>query len=336
MALRELTILAPEGQNKKIKDIVKNFDVVEMWESGKPKGQPKEINIIIVTDYLQDLTDALQKALYKEKGWRLIVSPVETTIPRQEDKKEESDQNENAQKIYGGLTREALYEQILKGTTINSDFILLVFLSVAVTIIGLVTDNLAVIIGAMVIAPLLGPNLALSFGISLGDQKMIAQALKTNVVGVGITIILSVLFGSFLSNGYLSDSHEYIQRTSVGYDGIILALASGSAAVLSLTAGISSTMVGVMVAVALMPPAVAFGLALGGGIFSDAYGAFLLLAINVICVNIAAIGVFAHKGIKPRSWYMQSKSKQSKKMSLMILVALLTFLVSLIYLWQEF
>ncbi len=336
MTLRELTILAPDGQDKKIKAIIKNFDVVEIWESIKPKGQPKEINVVVATDQLQNLTDALQEAFHKQKGWRLIVSPVETTIPRQEDKKEESEPNENAQKVYGGLTREALYEQILKGATINSDFILLVFLSVIVTIIGLITDNLAVIIGAMVIAPLLGPNLALSFGISLGDQNMIAWALKANVVGVGITIVLSVLFGFFVPNEYLSASHEYTLRASVGYDGIILALASGAAAVLSLTTGISSTMVGVMVAVALMPPAVTFGLALGGGLFPDAYGVFLLLAINVICVNIAAIGVFTHKGIKPRSWYMQNKSKQSKKMSLLILVFLLTFLILLVYVWQAF
>jgi uncharacterized membrane protein len=137
----------------------------------------------------------------------------------------------------------------------------------------------------------------------------------------------------FIPYEIFAESHEYIQRTTVGYDGVILAFASGAAAVLSLTAGISSAMVGVMVAVALMPPAVALGLALGAGAFPEAYGAGLLLAINIICVNIAAKSVFTFKGIRPRTWYQRKKSKQSLKISLGFWSILLLVLMMLIYLW---
>ena len=94
-------------------------------------------------------------------------------------------------------------------------------------------------------------------------------------------------------------SPELAGRTNVGLDSVALALASGAAAALSLTTGLSSVMVGVMVAVALLPPAVTLGLMLGHGEGSLAAGAGLLLAINVVCINLASKVVFFIKGIRP-------------------------------------
>jgi uncharacterized membrane protein len=308
MALRTLTILVPDGDEETLKTLAKEPDIVEIW-SGKARGKRQEVNILASSENIQTLVDKLQSHFGKNEGWRIIITPVETTIPRYEDKKEETDdnrENPQAKKTYGNLTREALYDQILAGTKTNSDFILLVLLSTIVTTIGLITNNLAVIIGAMVIAPLLGPNLA-----------------------------LSIVAGMAIPYEVYAQSHEYLMRTNVGYDGIILAFASGAAAVLSLTAGISSAMVGVMVAVALMPPAVALGLALGSGALPQAYGAGLLLAINIICVNIAAKSVFTFKGIRPRTWYKRQKTKQSLTLSLAFWGVLLVVLIVLIYLWQN-
>ncbi len=333
MVLRTLTILAPDKNGKVLKALAEEPDVIEFWSKAKVRGAIQEINILASSENLQSLVDKLQRQFSKEKDWRIIISPVETTIPRYEGKNEEQDKSD-AKKTYGSLTREALYDQILKGTKTNLDFIILVLLSTIVTSIGLITNNLAVIIGAMVIAPLLGPNLALSFGVTLGDKDMVSESLKANAIGFGLTMALSILIGFFTPYEIFAKSQEYLIRTTVGYDGIILAFASGAAAVLSLTAGISSAMVGVMVAVALMPPAVALGLALGSGVFSEAYGAGLLLAINIICVNLSAKVVFTLKGIRPRTWYQRRKSKQSLKISLAFWGSLLLILMGLVYLWQ--
>jgi uncharacterized hydrophobic protein (TIGR00341 family) len=332
MALRIITILTEDvdGVLEKFSD---EKDIVELWAGTKRKGHMNELNMLVAAENLQELLDKIQRYFGKKKHWRMVVSPVETTIPRYE---EPGDDDPKAKKSYGGMTREALYDQILKGTNINPDFIMLVVLSTIVTAIGLVTSNVAVIIGAMVIAPLLGPNLALSFGVTLGDKPMITEAFKANLVGVGLTMLLSITIGLFVPYDVITESQEYVSRTSVGYVGIALALASGAAAVLSLTAGISTTMVGVMVAVALMPPAVALGMAIGCGAFAEAFGATLLLSINVICVNIAAKIVFAIKGIRPRTWYKRKKSEQSLRMSLLIWGALLIILTGLIYIWQQY
>lgn len=334
MPTRRLTLLIEDKDDKILSSIKENENIIQYWMSPKLKGQPREVNILAASDEMQDLVDKLQRKCAQEESWRMIISPVETTIPRPEEKEEEKEETPKAKKTYGTMTREALYDQIMKGAETNIDFMILVALSTIVAAIGLITSNIAVIIGAMVIAPLLGPNLALSLGVTLGDRALILKALQANAVGVGLTLIISIIFALFVPYDNFSDSQEYLSRTTAGYGGIALAMASGAAAALSLTAGISSAMVGVMVAVALMPPAVVLGLSLGAGALEHAYGAMLLLAINVISINISTKIVFMLKGIKPRTWYQRKKSEQSLKISAILWGVLLLILMILIYLWQ--
>src|SRR5690606_28233796 len=108
--------------------------------------------------------------------------------------------------------------------------------------------NVAAVIGALVIAPLLGPNLAFSFGVALGDGKLMLRALATCLAGLGTAALLGGIVG--ISGAFDLDAPELLKRTRVGLDGIVLALASGAAAALSITSGLSSALVGVMVAVA--------------------------------------------------------------------------------------
>jgi uncharacterized hydrophobic protein (TIGR00341 family) len=227
-------------------------------------------------------------------------------------------------------TREELYSQIVKGARLDSSFLLLVVLSTVVAAIGLAEDNVAVVVGAMVIAPLLGPNIALAFATSLGDRWLAWEALKTNMAGLSLALTLS--FGIGLVWPVNLDSQEVMARTTVGLDGVALALASGAAAVLSLTTGLSTTLVGVMVAVALLPPTATLGLLLGSGRMGLAGGAALLLAVNLVCVLLAAKLVFLIKGVKPRTWLEQTRAKQSVPVYLGLWAALLLILVMVILL----
>jgi len=138
----------------------------------------------------------------------------------------------------------------------------MVVLSSLVAAIGILRDNVAIIIGAMVIAPLLGPNVALSLATTLGDEKLGRTALKTLVVGILVVMAVSVSVGVFVPFD-ITTLHEVITRTEVGLGDIALALSSGMAGTLSFTTGLSTTLIGVMVAVALLPPLVTSGLLCG-------------------------------------------------------------------------
>ena len=165
----------------------------------------------------------------------------------------------------------------------------------------------------MVIAPLLGPNLALALSTALGDLDLMAGALKTMAVGFLIALALSFSLGLVWNSYWPGELNgpELMSRTNVGFDSIALALASGAAAVLSLATGLSSVLVGVMVAVALLPPGATIGIMLGAGHYDLALGAGLLLAVNIVCVNLSAKLVFLFKGVQPRTWYEKKKAKRA-------------------------
>ena len=194
--------------------------------------------------------------------------------------------------------------------------------------IGLVKNNVAVVIGAMVIAPLLGPNIALALGAALGDMLLMWKAFKTIIVGIGLALVLSIGLGAY--HPLNLDSPELMARTKVGLDSMALALASGAAAVVSLTTGLSSVLVGV----ALLPPTATLGIMLGAGNNQLAVGAALLLAVNIVCVNLSAKVVFLVRGIKPRSWLEKQKAKQSITAYLAIWIFSLAVLLAIILLRQ--
>jgi uncharacterized membrane protein len=130
-------------------------------------------------------------------------------------------------------------------------------------------------------------------------------------------------------------SSEILARTDVGLDGAALALASGAAAVLSLTTGLSSTLVGVMVAVALLPPTATMGMLIGAGHWQLAMGALLLLAVNVVCVIVSAKIVFAAKGVQPRTWYERNRTHQSRILRGTIWALLLFALLLIVVIRQQ-
>jgi uncharacterized hydrophobic protein (TIGR00341 family) len=156
------------------------------------------------------------------------------------------------------------------------------------------------------------------------------QSLKTNLSGLALALVISLVIGLIWPVN-LGD-RELMTRTDVGMDSIALALASGAAAVLSLATGLSSALVGVMVAVALLPPTATLGMMLGSGQTTHAIGAALLLAVNIVCVILAAKIVFVAKGVKPRTWLEKRKARQSQTLSIVLWVALLAMLVGAIYL----
>jgi uncharacterized hydrophobic protein (TIGR00341 family) len=202
----------------------------------------------------------------------------------------------------------------------------MVILSTVVAAIGLLEDNVAVVIGAMVIAPLLGPNLSLAFATSLGDTRLIWKSLKTNFTGLTIALVLSICIGLLWPLNF--ESRELMMRTAVDIDGVVLALASGAAAVLSLTASWINSLVGVMVAVALLPPTATLGLMIGAGRYTEAAGAALLLAVNVVCVNLSAKLSFLAKGIKPRTWLEKEKARQSMTAYIVFWFIILAILIA--------
>ena len=287
-------------------------------ESGK-----RLLKVFFGKDDIQDFVDKLQSICEGEEGWRILILPVEATAPPLEEK---SDTDRERQKRVA--LREEIYEDVVDGAALGADFFILTLASTIVAAIGLNADNVAAVIGAMVIAPLLGPILAFSFGSALGDIALIIRAARNAVAGLAVGVAAAMLISFLMPIN--ADSYELMSRTVVGLDSIALALAAGVAAALSIATGVSSALVGVMVAVALLPPAAAIGLFLGAGEFSFAGRAALLLTVNVVCIMLAAQGVYAFKGIRPRTWLERKSAKNAVRINIGVLAAMLLVAAAII------
>ncbi|MBA3004164.1 MAG: TIGR00341 family protein [Desulfurivibrio sp.] len=312
-------VIAHPENLEKLPAIVADLKIEKFW----PAGGTAELavyHLLVEQEKIQGLLDALQGILGPD-GNIVLITP-EAVLPHHAPSEEE------LKKSSRETTREELYEEVEKGARLGSNFLLLVALSTVVASIGLIKDNVAVVIGAMVIAPLLGPNIALALSTALGDTKLLWTAAKSNIAGLGLAIGIGICEGFFWPVSFAS--HELLARTDVGLDSIVLALASGAAAALSLTTGLSSVLVGVMVAVALLPPAAALGLMLGSGQMDLAIGAGLLLSVNIACVNLSAKLVFIFKGIKPRTWLSGEKARESSTVYLLIWIISLGVLTAII------
>jgi uncharacterized membrane protein len=121
-------------------------------------------------------------------------------------------------------------------------------------------------------------------------------------------------------------------RTRAGVPDVAVALAAGSAGALTFTTGIPSALVGVMVAVALLPPLVNAGLLLGSGYFPGALGAFMLVLTNVVCLNLAGVVTFQLQRIRPRSWWEEEKAARATRIAFILWAVLLAGLVAIILL----
>lgn len=327
--MRIIEVVTDQGHADTLRGIAAQQEVVDIWVGHKDDDGRCSTRLLVQPEKQQAVMDAIQSLLFAADDTRILILPVEATLPRIEEVELDQEKLRSITR-----SREELYQKIELGAKLDSNFMYMVIMSTIVASIGLLEDNVAVVIGAMVIAPLLGPNMALAFATTLGEGKLLWSALKSNVAGLFTALSLSFMIGFIWPLNF--DSHELMMRTDVGMDGIVLALVSGAAAVLSLTTVLSNSLVGVMVAVAILPPAATVGLMLGAGNYQYALGAALLLAINIVCVNLASNIAFLFKGIKPRTWFEKKKAKQSLIVVVLFWFIVLAVLIVAVKLRQEF
>ncbi len=268
----------------------------------------------------QGILDALSAVVSSDAKARIVLLPVDATEPEPA----LSEAEDFRQRI--STPRQVLYSTIASGGKPTLSYYAYVVLATLVAAVGLLTDSVAVVIGAMVIAPLLGPLLALAFGSTLGDAALIRRSLMSASSGIGLALALS--FGAGVLFPLDVETQEITSRLGVGLDGLLVAIASGAAGALAASRGTPGALVGVMVAVAILPPTTVVGLMLGQGRIMDAWGALQLLGLNIAGLQLAAQAVFVANGIRPGRWWEKRGARQSRVVSTLVSgTVVLVFLV---------
>ncbi|HSB34480.1 MAG TPA: TIGR00341 family protein [Nitrospirota bacterium] len=335
MALRMIEVYLKGGDPNRVRAALREQKLLGVWPE-KLEENGTRTRVLLEAENSEAALDILEKRFSAEEGFRIVLMPVEATLPRPEEP-EEGDRWETAKAgsegKKSGISREELYANIEGTTRVSAVFVVLVVLSSVVATVGLMENSVAIIIGAMVIAPLIGPNMALALATTLGDMVLARRAAKAAVVGTSGAFALALLLGTFLPVD--PSLPEIASRTRVGVGDIVLALAAGTAASLSYLTGLANALIGVMVAVAFLPPLVVSGMLLGAGYTTEAFGALLLLLVNLFSINLAGVVTFLASGVRPKTWWEEERAKKATRQAIIAWVLLLGLLTAVIVLSQR-
>ncbi len=333
MALRYLQVFIPEDERADVDAILEDKELIGTWRDDADDNRIV-LHLVLPAEETEVIMDRFGEEYAGSQGFRMVLLPVEAVMPRPAEQDAEESSNgsseEEEAKKAGRVSREELYGDVSDSVVLNRAFFAMSVLSAIVAAVGLIRDDVPVIIGAMVIAPLLGPNVGMSLAATLGDLELLRRALTANLVGLSGVIAISILAGFVLTID--PSVHAIISRTNLDFGDLVLGLAAGSAGTFAYTRGLSGAVIGVMVAVALVPPLVVCGMLLGAGYFSLAFGAASLVLANVVCINLAGVATFLAQGVRPRSWYEGERAKKATWIAVALWSIMLVILFVVAYL----
>lgn len=323
MSLQLVEAYIPRKHFAAIDEKIKKFDIVSYWP-GEQTADHTLVRILVKTEDSEDVLEYFESVAHVIDGFEVLLMPVQTYLKRKDPADAEKEQGREGASKLQRASRHELYLHIESASRSDLTYILFVLLSAIVVSLGLVKDSAAIVIGGMVIAPLLGPVIAVAFASILGDFKLLRRSSMTMVRGILLALAISILFSLCFS---IPETEEFGARTQVDLSDIVLALASGAAGAISILRRFPSSLVGVMVAVALLPPTVVLGMCVGGAHWSQAIGAALLLLVNINSILLAAVVTFSLSGIHPVHYEEIQRADNSKRYSLLFISIIVGLLV---------
>lgn len=194
----------------------------------------------------------------------------------------------------------ARQEAVLQGIEVGSEpgirFYALVVTSTLIASLGLVANSTAVIIGAMLVAPLMSPIFGVALALVRGDAGLLGRAIRAEVMGVCAAIGIAWIFGSLPLA--VEVTPEMLARTQPNLLDLLVAVLAGFAGCYAMIdEHLSPALPGVAIATAIVPPLANSGICLAVGAYQGAYGSFLLFLANFISILIVASATFIAAGL---------------------------------------
>ena len=324
MDLCSIELVLPLTEEQNIRELLSALSL--KTESISKSDRKLAIEILIDRKRVETVVNDLNYKL-SHLEFQLLVLPVEAIA---------NNSNSNTfQAPNPELNRQVqpeIYTQISQSIRLCSTEIALVILSTIIAAIGLVQGSQVVIIGAMVIAPLLKPNMALAIATTFGDLSLAIRTIKVGLIEIILALSLSILLGIFIPVDL--GMSEIAIRTKVDFADIVLAFASGVAGAISLTEGEQKAVVGVMVSVALLPPLVVLGMLIGSQLWSAAVAAAVLVSTNIVCLNLAAIATFWVRDIRPQIDWKKLQAGKITGVAVIFWLSILALLAIVIFMFK--
>lgn len=208
--------------------------------------------------------------------------------------------------------RNKFCSHIIDSSAPRIDFYFLIVLSSSIVSLGLLIDNVILVIGGMLVTPLLSPILAISLGIVISDHKVLARSVKVFLLAILSSLVVAIITGFFLPKNL--NEIELIQIMQPSLLGLLVAIIAGLAASYTwVKPELNVNLAGIAVTVTLLPPLVAVGLTIASGewlILRDALNTFIL---NVFGIIVASLVIFSLMDFYKAKEKMIAEVKQEEK-----------------------
>jgi uncharacterized hydrophobic protein (TIGR00271 family) len=221
-------------------------------------------------------------------------------------------------------------EELIEDAQPGRDYFILIVLSSIIAALGLLLNSPAVVIGAMLVAPLMSPILGFSLGIILGEGRLVRTSLESVFKGMMASIIVAILVG--LLSPLKEMTPEILARTQPTIVDLFIALASGMAGAYAVSRkDVSAALPGVAIAAALAPPLSVVGLGFANGNMQAAGGALLLFTTNLVTISLGGVIIFSLLGIHPLNLQPETKKRVQRGVTgILFLVFLITIPLAII------
>lgn len=190
---------------------------------------------------------------------------------------------------------EKMRQELLEDSELNLNFMILTITACLIATFGLLSNSTAVIIGAMIVAPLMMPLRGLAFGALEGYPVLF----RRSITSLGVATIVALLLATFLGRlvGFPDFGSEVLARTEPTLIDLgIAVVAGGLSGFAKVRPKVSDALAGTAIAVALMPPLCVVGLSLSQGLWQYSWGAFLLYITNLLGITVACMLVYIMAG----------------------------------------
>lgn len=308
--MRLVQVFVPRGELETVLETAESTGVDYAVSEETSHGEFEALVSIPVTpDAVEPLLDEFRSAGLSDPSYTVVTAAETIVSERMAEFEPERGADTTAGSPGTGtrISRDELEARAKDLAPAASTYFVLLVVSTIIATAGLVLDSAATIIGAMVVAPLMGPALAASVGVVVDDDELAARGVALQVAGLVVTVATAAVVGWLLRGTVLlppgfdiTGVPQVRERITPNVLALFLALGSGVAGVVSLVRNVGSVLVGVAIAVALVPPAATAGLGIAWWHPTVVVTAGTLVLVNMLSINLAALILLWVVGYRPQ------------------------------------
>jgi len=329
--VRLVEVSVPAGKRDAVIGVLEDegIDYVLTEETGR-RGYTHVVSFPIPAVAVEPVLERIRELGVGEDSYTIVMEPRAVTSQQYEELQERYIEEEGGQEA---IARDELAETAEGNVSDLRTYVILTAVSAVIATAGLLLDSPATVVGSMVIAPLIGPAMSTAVGSVIDDEELFSRGVRMQVLGMVLAVVTAAAFAFFVRTTNLvppglepASLQEIEGRLSPDFLSLAVALGAGVAGALSLTTGVSAALVGVMIAVALVPPAATAGIGMAYGQPSVAIPSAILATVNWLSINLAALAVLWYSGYRPNHILRRNEARSATVKRAAVLVVAIAIL----------